>query len=422
MPHDSIDPDDLLRHQLDVLRENGVDVPPSDAGAPERLEQLEALVVTGTGDEPSDWPSLEPIAGAAPRVRIDPAQVEDRILAGWIGRCAANTLGKPFETVEWTPGRIRRYLEAADSWPLLDYAPRIPLPEGLPSLREDCAGTTMRGLISYVTRDDDLDYTLLNLLMLERYGLGFTTEDVGRTWLELLPFGKIFTAEAAAYRNLTEGVVVPVTASRHNPYREWIGALIRADVFGLVAPGRPADAAALAFRDARLSHVRNGIYGEMWAAAAIAAAFGADDARDVVVRASAVIPPRSRLAGALRQTVGMRAAGASWDDAIAFARGLGYYYVHTINNAVIIAAALLWGEGDFSRTIGLAVAGAYDTDSNAATVGTIAGVLAGTAGIPQHWIAPLNDSFHSALSGHAEHPLSELAARTAALVPKRAVG
>jgi len=196
----------------------------------------------------------------------------------------------------------------------------------------------------------------------------------------------------------------------------WVGALIRADVFGLVSPGRPARAAELAFRDARLSHVRNGIYGSMWSAAAIAAAFGAADARDVVARATAVIPPASRLAGELRRTLDLHADGASWEEAVDFARGLGYYYVHTINNAVLIAAALLWGDGDFSRSIGLAVAAAYDTDSNGATVGAIAGVLAGTAGIPDRWTDPLRDTFRSALSGHAEHAISDLAARTAAIV------
>lgn len=413
MPHDPIDPDDLLRHQLDALRETGVAVPALSGSVFESLATLEALVVTTTADEPSEAEALDAIAGAAPDLEIAPDEVSSRILAGWLGRCAANTLGKPFETVEWTPTLIRDYLERSGAWPLTDYAPRLdPHPDGFPSLRLDCAGTTMRGLVSYVTRDDDLDYTLLNLLLLERHGRGFSTADVGNLWLELLPFGKTFTAEAVAYRNLTGGMTPPQTATRGNPYREWVGALIRADIFGLVNPGRPAEAARLAARDARLSHVRNGIYGAMWAAAAVSAAFGATDAREVVGRAMAAIPPASRLAAALRAVLELHASGASWEDAVAFARDLGYYYVHTINNAVLIAAALLWGDADFSTTIGLAVGGAYDTDSNGATAGAIVGVMVGTAGIPSHWTEPLHDSFRSALSGHSEHSIADLAQRT----------
>ncbi|WP_238016919.1 ADP-ribosylglycohydrolase family protein [Dactylosporangium sp. AC04546] len=293
-----------------------------------------------------------------------------------------------------------------------DYAPVLdPMPERF-VLRQDCYRTTTRGNVDGVTRDDDLDYTLLNLLLLERHGRGFTTAQVGALWLELLPFGKTFTAEAAAYRNLTNAVPVPQTATVLNPYREWVGALTRADVFGLVSPGRPAEAARLAFADARLSHVRNGVYGAMWAAAAVAAAFGASGPRDVVTRALAVVPPASRLHAALTHVLELHAAGAGWDAAVEWIHGLDYYYVHTINNAAIVAAALLWSDGVFTDAIGLAVSAAYDTDSNGATVGAVAGVLAGTAGIPAHWTEPLHDRLTSALSGHATESIADLAART----------
>ena len=79
------------------------------------------------------------------------------------------------------------------------------------------------------------------------------------------------------------------------------------------------------------------------------------------------------------------------------------------------AAALLWSDGAFTTAIGLAVSAAYDTDSNGATVGAIAGVLVGTAGIPAHWTEPLHDRFTSALSGHATASIASLAARTYAL-------
>ena len=120
--------------------------------------------------------------------------------------------------------------------------------------------------------DDDLNYPLLNLLLLQRHGKRFTTADVARLWLDELPAGRTFTAERVAYRNLLAGLEPPHTARHRNPFREWIGALIRADVHGWTNPGDPAAAAEQAHRDAALTHTANGVYAAMFAAAVIAEA------------------------------------------------------------------------------------------------------------------------------------------------------
>jgi ADP-ribosylglycohydrolase len=78
----------------------------------------------------------------------------------------------------------------------------------------------------------------------------------------------------------------------------------------------------------------------------------------------------------------------------------------------VIAAGILWGEGDFTRTIGLTVQGGLDTDSNGATAGSVAGILTGAAGIPPHWTDPLENRVRSALFGFDGISISELAART----------
>jgi hypothetical protein len=165
------------------------------------------------------------------------------------------------------------------------------------TLRDRLPETT-RGRIRSVARDDDIDYTILGLHLLETHGFGFGPREVGAEWLDHLPFTRTYTAERVAYRNLVQGLHPPQTATYRNPYREWIGAQIRADIWGHVSPGSPRQAATLAFRDAAVSHTANGIYGEMWSAALIAACFAAADLAGALATSLEHIPPRSRLAEA----------------------------------------------------------------------------------------------------------------------------
>ena len=108
---------------------------------------------------------------------------------------------------------------------------------------------------------------------------------------------------------------------------------------------------------------------------------------------------------------------ATWDQAFdQIEQRLGHYHwVHTINNAAAVVAALLWGEGDFSRTIGLAVEAGLDTDCDGATAGSVFGALHGTASLPGHWTDPLNDRMHSAISGFDNSSIADLASRTATI-------
>jgi ADP-ribosylglycohydrolase len=364
-------------------------------------------------EEPS---VLEDILAAAPGGEAGPRPagnvLRDRVHAAWLGRCAGCNLGKPVEG-GWGREKLRHYLELAGAFPLDDYVPVLdPMPDGY-SLHPSWTDAT-RGRVQGMARDDDTDYTMLALRVLEKYGPAFTSSDVGAEWLLALPFHMVYTAERVAYRNLIYGLEPPSTATYRNPYREWIGALIRGDMFGYVSPGDPEAAARLAYQDAALSHTANGIYGEMWAAALIAAAFSSGTAKEALESALRVIPARSRLAEALRTTMDAHCRGSSWDEAIASmeARLVGYNWVHTVNNAEVVAAALLWGEGDFGRTIGLAVEAGLDTDCTGATAGSVFGALHGQVALPGHWTEPLQDRIHSAIYGFEGARISELVDRT----------
>ncbi len=369
-------------------------------------------------EEPSELGAirrLRPRARRTYEVRLSRRRLQDRILGAWLGRCAGCMVGKPVE------GRrreqIRQLLESAGAYPLDGY---FPVPKG----RFDffrAPERFLRGGIKLAARDDDTDYTVLGLHILETYGTRFTTHNVAREWLLHFPYHLVYTAERVAYRNLVNDIRPPDSATYDNPYREWIGAQIRADAWGYVSPGRPARAAELAFRDAGLSHVANGIYGEMFVAAMLAGAFVAEDLEQVVRIGLAEIPRTSRLHEAVSQTVEWCRENDDWEvtcDRILAAYG-HYHGVHTINNACLVVMGLLHSGGDFGRAVGMAVMGGLDTDCNGATAGSVMGAWLGAVALPARWTRPLNDRLLSYVVGMTDNSISDLAQRTLAMAEAR---
>jgi ADP-ribosylglycohydrolase len=430
--HDPLDVHDLVSDELRQLGETGHDITapagrlartdPYDREALETIfAEMADLPRTGTWDyeEPSALHDILDSMPAAPH----PASttrvpgLHGRILGGWLGRIAGCNLGKPIENGDyWTTGRIRSYLELTDSYPLRDYVPAMdPMPDGY-RLVENWVNTT-RGRVQGSDRDDDIDYSILGLHLLERHGTGLTAADVAATWLAYIPYLRVYTAERAAYVNLLRDVPVDSVGDTRNPYREWIGALIRGDAHGWARPGRPEQAVLTAYSDATLSHRANGIYGEMWSAALLSCAATATTVAEAFEQSLDYVPVRSRLAEALRLVRDLHRQGTSWDDALQdIQHRYGHYsWVHTVNNAAIIAAGLLWGDGDYAATVGLTVQGGWDTDSNGATAGAVAGTVLGAAALPGHFIEPLQDRTRSAVFGYDNSRISDLADRTIAL-------
>ncbi|MFG2571953.1 ADP-ribosylglycohydrolase family protein [Streptomyces sp. NPDC048481] len=424
-----VQPEDLLGHELRQAAEDGREAgaiaarwkaaggceAPERAGAsPQRasrylrllaedlLDELADLPGRSTEDEPTE---LERIRALCPQwpARPDgappPAVTPLRLEAAWLGRAVGCLLGKPVEKLPLDA--VRALARATGNWPLAGYftARGVPgaLLEAHPWNRRS-AGTSLAENIDGMPEDDDLDYALLNVLLLQRHGRDFTTEDVARLWLDHLPPGRAFTAERIALRNLLCGVEPPHTARHRNPFREWIGALIRADVHGWTNPGDPAAAAEQAHRDACLTHTANGVYAAMFTAAVIAAAAAGDrDVHACLRTGLTVVPPRSRLHRAVTHAV--RLAGEhpgpdGFDTVVDELHAVhrASHWVHAVPNTALIAAALTHADGDFTRSVHGAVAGGLDTDSAGATAGSVAALLAGDpAALPDHWTAPLKN-------------------------------
>lgn len=404
--------------------------------AGELLDEMLALPVRADHPflEPSDLAGIRSLRPATAARWAAPAQVPaddilyDRIYGAWLGRCAGCLLGQPIEG--WRRERILGLLRDTGNYPVRRYISS----DIEPAIRErydvrdegHVYGSDKRNWINnvaFMPEDDDTNYTLIGLKLMETHGYGFLPDDVAETWLTHLPLFHVCTAERVAYRNLAASVPPPRSASHRNVYREWIGAQIRADFFGYATPGDPALGAELAWRDACISHVKNGIYGEMFVAAMLSAAAVETGARAVIEAGLSQIPVNCRLAAEVRELAGWVDGGIGWEEVLAriharYDETRGHDWCHTVSNALIVCTALLLGGLDLERTLGIAIAGALDTDCNGATAGSIVGMMCGASHLPEAWTAPLHDTLKSGVDGFGMVRISDMAHRTLAVIRK----
>jgi hypothetical protein len=424
-----------VKHYIDMFEERGQDLRdlrarfesllariPGDArGESPEWEALEREVLTHEDEqsktEPNDY---EQILAARPADHLDtipcalaPEALRSRVAGGWYGRIAGCVLGKPVECLmkEGDRGcnsrsKMKELLQANGDYPLRDYlSEKVMLPywhsviEDPSWFEKDHARESLREHMRYAPRDDDIDYTIVGMRQVALLGRVFSPDQSNEAWERISPD---WLARFRCCRLRHTGLQAPATATFLNATREWIGAQIRPDYFGYICPGRPADAARMAWADAAKDHTRNGIYGSMWVAACIAAAFAEGDMRNVIALGLQQVPAASRLTGHITRTV--EAALRNGDDfEMTFdditARLGAYHPIHAINNACIIAAALIHGKGDYTRTIGIAVMGGLDTDCNGASAGSILGAAIGREAIPDYWTKPFNGVVRSTV-GH----------------------
>lgn len=363
--------------------------------------------------EPAKFEEILAARIAGPRrlsERFDASEYSRRVEGAWLARAAGNTLGAVVEG--WSIQQMEEVAEYhGDQFPPRDYwtAPG----RATHALRY---GTSRRvdytkKAMSHIPADDDLTYTLLGLLVLEEYGPEFTTKQLGEAWLKYLP--RACMSEEVTLENLRTGVSWEQAGEQNNRWAESLGADIRADPWGYAAAGWPERAAAMAYRDARLSHRNNGIYGAMYFAASISAAFAVDDPLEACRIGLTEIPKESRLyhdlIWAFDRAEGLkdfRHARQLVDERFA-----GMSIVHTNNNACLTIFGLALGGKDVTEVIGQTVAMGMDNDCTAGTAGSIVGAVVGVDNVPEHWYRPFADKARTYINGHEWFSNADIARR-----------
>ncbi|MBE6540147.1 MAG: ADP-ribosylglycohydrolase family protein [Ruminococcaceae bacterium] len=372
----------------------------------------------------SDYPYTEPseyekiLAASAYSGKDEYTPVDFGYFHGaWLGRCIGCAMGQPVEG--WQNKDIVEWCKTAGRYPNRFYFPAVS------GERRNEGGATDEK-IQGMPLDDDTRFTVIAYKLLQNKGYDFDTYDVGDHWARTLPIRYICTAETQAYLNFVsvdefgpwgrpenalEKLLEAKVNTYMNPYREFIGAQIRIDGYAYAAAGMPALAAKLAYMDASLSHVKNGVYGAMFFCAFISAAFTEKDINKCFQTALSFIPAKSRFYEEALKAREIAFTSATREELIQrlVTNGKRYNWVHTLNNAAICIGAVMYSQNDFADAVSIAVECGYDTDCNGATVGSFMGALLGESGIPEYLKVPIKDTFSVGISPYDNYSIKQFA-------------
>ncbi len=413
---------DSMGRDIDGLEEGLASVPPSYDAYLAFAESLKERPFR------AGWEFVEPFAWDEVFVEmelddsvavqaVDDQEAARRIVAGFHGSVAGCQLGKCLE-IHPTLAELRDAMAPLGQWPLDDYVTA----EALENLgRRHQTGWT-RGQSGPAWVDDDQNYTVLGMLVLEEFGPDFTHAQLRRLWELNLPTCTTWGPERRGLATWSVAAACRPT-DEHHPLHDllvygdlWCGAQIRADAYGYACPGSPALAAELAYRDATLNHFGTGAYATAWTAAAIALAYVIDDPVELFRQANRYTPQRSRFGKAMAQALGIVERAPDWLTAYEDIHRAFGNFGHC---RVLQESATLINTARFAESVGhgvcLQVMQGNDTDSYGATSGAILGVFFGPGHLEPRWLAPFDGRIEIGLAHFYETRIEAIAERLSRL-------
>ncbi len=305
-------------------------------------------------------------AQPAPTRPITRAALEDKIRGGWAGKMIGVSYGAPTEfqsngrifegEIEWSPERVSNAL-----------------------------------------RQDDLYVGMTLAETMDRLGFDATVEQYGEAFKDSQY--QLWHANAAARRLLNLGIKAPMSGHpKYNIHASDIDFQIEADFIGLMSPGLPRESNKYSERVGRVMNHGDGLYGGIFVNGMYTAAFFENDVRKVVEQGLACLPPKSAYARIIRDVLGWAEENPddwkktwqliqdTWDRNDSCPDGaLRPFNIDAKINGAYVALGLLYGKGDFARTLEISTRAGQDSDCNPSTAGGILGVMLGYSRIPGEW-------------------------------------
>ncbi|MBZ5672276.1 MAG: ADP-ribosylglycohydrolase family protein [Acidobacteriia bacterium] len=383
-----------------------------------------ALVITmalfisvGSGFAKDPTPK-QPASPEAPRMRqLTWDTYLDKVQGAWMGKMIGVTFGAPwefryqgvpmgFDITDWplSPTRMKDYLEKA-----------VPKQDAVATTREEAKKYNLvRGFVEHSIQthpsygcpdNDDLYINMLFFHCLRRYGIDVDPVTVAHEWSAKIK--RVWHANDAGLQNIKSGILPPKSGNpKYNLHADDIDFQIEADVFGMIAPGMPLVSNRYADRMGHIMNYGDGVYGGMFIAAMYTQAFFANNVREVVEGGLKAIPPQSQYAQLIRDVIKWHDENPhDWENTWMVLQDKwgntdhcpeGYQKPFNIDaklNGGYMVIGLLYGEGDWYKTMNYATRCGQDNDCNPANAAGILGTLIGAHAIPTKYRDPLHNTY-----------------------------
>ena len=243
--------------------------------------------------------------------------------------------------------------------------------------------------------NDDLDLQLVWLHAVETKGIReINAEVLGAYWLDLIVPN--WNEYGLCKNNMRRGLLPPLSGEYQNSWKNSNGAWIRTEIWACLAPGCPALAAKYAIEDAKVDHgTGEGTMAAAFVAAMQSAAFAMPDIRTCIHLGLEAIPAQSRTADSIRFVIECYDKGMPPIDVRNAVQqrnaDIGDGWMEAPSNVAYAVIGLLYGEGDFKKSMTTAINCGDDADCTGATVGATMGIFLGTAGVPDDWQTYIGD-------------------------------
>ncbi len=294
-------------------------------------------------------------------MKLNFSEYKDKVYACWVGKNIGGTMGAPYEGTH-------------DMLDIKGYATEA----------------------NVVLPNDDLDLQLVWLYAARKYGPHLlNANSLGEFWLDyIVPYWNEY---GIGKSNMRRGMYPCLSGDYNNEWKHSNGAWIRTEVWATLAPAAPDVAAKYAIEDAVVDHgAGEGTYAAAFVAVLQSAAFVCNDLRRLIDIGLKKIPADCRTGKTVRLVMDCYDKGIPPMECREIVRkenmDIGNGYFEAPSNIGYTVLGLLYGEGDFKKSMITAINCGDDTDCTAATVGATLGIMYGTAGIPKDWQAHIGDT------------------------------
>ena len=304
----------------------------------------------------------------------------DKIKGGWAGQTIGVTFGGPYEF---------RYQGTfiGDYQPLLWYD-----------------GYLKKTMLENPGLYDDLYMDLTFVDVFEKKGLDAPQEDFANAYANAGYM--LWHANQAGRYNILNGIKAPHSGHwTNNPHADCIDYQIESDFAGLMSPGMPNAASAISDKVGHIMNYGDGWYGGVFVGAMYALAFTSNDIPYIVTEALKTVPRESNFYKCIHDAIeGHRKYPKDWKqtwmeiqrkwaDDIGCPDGVfAPFNIDATVNAAYVVIGLLYGEGDFTRSLEISTRCGQDADCNPSTVGGILGTVLGYNKIPAYWKMGLKEA------------------------------